>query len=151
MRIRLDDLTGDAILELLRVHMEFAVRNSPRHSRHALDAEALKAPDVTFYAAWIDEDLAGCGALRELDATHGEIKSMRTHAAHLRRGVAAAMLEHLLDVARSRGYRRVSLETGSSDTYVPARALYERFGFALCGPFSNYVVDPNSVFMTRAL
>ncbi len=95
--------------------------------------------------------MVGCGALRELDATHGEIKSMRTAPSHLRRGVAATLLEHILSVAKKRAYHRLSLETGSQDAFAPARALYARFGFEPCGPFADYVDDPNSIFMTRVL
>jgi len=93
----------------------------------------------------------GCGALKELDATHAELKSMRTSSPHLRKGVGAALLEHMLNVARERAYRRLSLETGSIEAFAPARALYARFGFEPCGPFADYVEDPNSVFMTLDL
>jgi putative acetyltransferase len=125
--------------------------HSPPESIHALPIEALRAPEVTFWTVWQGSDLVGCGALKELDASHGELKSMRTRASHLRKGVATALLEHMLTVARQRGYRRLSLETGSMDAFAPARSLYARFGFRLCGPFAAYVEDPNSVFMTREL
>ena len=93
----------------------------------------------------------GCGALKELDPTHGEIKSMRTASAHLRKGVAAALLIHNMEEARRRSYRRLSLETGSMDAFAPARSLYTRFGFRFCPPFADYVEDPFSVFMTLEL
>jgi putative acetyltransferase len=125
--------------------------HSPPESIHALPIEALRAPEVTFWTVWQGSDLVGCGALKELDASHAELKSMRTRASHLRRGVASALLEHMLTVARQRGYRRLSLETGSMNAFAPARSLYARHGFRLCGPFAAYVEDPNSVFMTREL
>jgi len=118
---------------------------------HALDLEGLRAPEVDFWSAWLGSELVGCGALKELNASHGELKSMRTAASHLRKGVAAAILEHMMNVARKRAYRQLSLETGSMEAFAPARALYARFGFELCGPFADYVEDPYSVFMTREL
>jgi len=149
--IRDDDLAGPEIAALLREHLAFVAVHSPAESIHALDLESLRAPEVTFWTAWEGAELVGCGALVELDESHGEIKSMRTAAAHRRRGVARAVLEHLLSVAGQRGYRRVSLETGSQEAFAPARALYARFGFERCGPFGDYGDDPNSVFMTREL
>jgi putative acetyltransferase len=125
--------------------------HSPPESVHALDLEGLRAADVTFWSVWDGDALVGCGALKELAPDHGELKSMRTAASHLRRGVAAAVLEHIVGVARGRGYRRLSLETGSAEAFAPARALYARFGFQFCGPFGDYGDDPHSVFMTRTL
>jgi putative acetyltransferase len=118
---------------------------------HALGIDALRGPDITFWTAWQDAELLGCGALKQLDAHHVEIKSMRTVTRHLRKGVAAGILRHLLVEATRRGYRRVSLETGSMGAFAPARNLYARFGFEPCGPFDGYVEDPYSVFMTREL
>jgi putative acetyltransferase len=112
---------------------------------------ALRKPDVTFWTAWSDGELLGCGALKALDRAHGEIKSMRTSTAHRRKGVARAMLQHIIDEARTRGYARLSLETGSQPAFEPARTLYRSFGFAYCGPFADYREDPNSVFLTRTL
>ena len=149
--IRTGDFSGPGIAELLREHLAFVYGHSPQESVHALDLDALRAPDVSFFSVWQGPDLVGCGALKQLDATHAELKSMRTASTHLRQGVAAALLEHLLGVARRRACRRVSLETGSQDAFAPARALYARFGFEPCGPFAGYVEDPNSVFMTRSL
>ena len=149
--IREDDLSGPEIAMLLREHLASMALHSPPESVHALDLEALRAPDVSFWSVWEGPELAGCGALKELDAYHGELKSMRTASTHLRRGVAVVLLEHMLSVARKRGYRRLSLETGSMEAFAPARALYSRFGFELCGPFADYVPDPYSVFMTLEL
>lgn len=151
MVIRLDDLQGPEIRALLEEHLRHMHEMSPPESVHALDIAALRRPDVTFWTAWEGAALLGCGALRELDPTHGEIKSMRTSRAHLRRGTARAMLAHIVDAARRRGYARLSLETGSMTGFAPARRLYAGFGFAICPPFGDYVDDPNSVFMTLAL
>lgn len=149
--IREDDLSGEAVQALLARHLEGVRGLSPPCSVHALDLDGLRGDDVTFWSLWSGDELAGCGALKRHDADLAEIKSMRTADAFLRRGVGAAMLRHLLDVARGRGYRRVSLETGSQDGFAAARALYARQGFTTCGPFADYVEDPNSVFMTMSL
>lgn len=149
--IRKDDLSDAAVQALLSEHLQNMALHSPPESIHALDLEALRQPGITFWTAWEGSELLGCGALKELDATHAEIKSMRTATAHRRKGVAAAMLGHLLTIAGQRGYRRLSLETGSMAAFEPARAMYARFGFVPCGPFSGYVEDPYSVFMTRTL
>lgn len=151
MEIRIDDLRGSEIARLLQEHLDEMFLHSPAESVHALDLERLRRPDITFWTVWEDGELLGCGALKALDATHGELKSMRTAQRHLRRGVAATLMRHMLQVARQRGYRRLSLETGSPDAFLPARAMYERFGFEECGPFGDYVEDPYSVFMTLAL
>jgi putative acetyltransferase len=151
MDLRLDDLRHPDVIALLQEHLDWMHRTSPPESVHALDLDALRQPDIAFWTLWDGEALAGCGALRALDATHGEVKSMRTAQTHLRRGVAATMLDHILAEARRRGYARLSLETGSMDYFAPARALYARAGFRPCAPFGDYVEDPNSVFMTRVL
>lgn len=151
MRITIDDLSGPAIRNLLRAHLQNLAALSPPESMHALDLEALRKPEITFWSVWDGEELAGCGALKELDAKHAEIKSMRTATAHLRRGVASMLLQHIIDEAKRRNYRRMSLETGAGDAFVPARTLYTKFGFKLCGPFADYIDDPNSVFMTQEL
>ncbi|KAA3633679.1 MAG: GNAT family N-acetyltransferase [Proteobacteria bacterium] len=124
---------------------------SPPESKHALDIDGLRAPDVTFWTMRDDGELVGCAALKALDSAHAEIKSMRTSAEHRGRGVGAALLAHLLSEARSRGFRRVSLETGSMGYFAPARALYLKFGFGYCEPFAGYKHDPHSVFMSKAL
>ena len=151
MHIRVDDLTGSDIIQLLREHLQGVAQHSPPESIHALDLDGLRRPDITFWSVWHDGQLMGCGALKELDRRHGEIKSMRTSAAHLRKGVAARLMQHILEEAGRRGYERLSLETGSMEAFAPARRLYARFGFVMCGPFAGYVEDPNSVFMTRAM
>ena len=151
MDIRLDDLTGPDIHALLEEHLAHMRQISPPESVHALDLAALRRPEITFWTVWQGETLLGCGALKALSGSHGEIKSMRTAQAHRRQGVARAMLEHILAEAQQRGYTRVSLETGALDAFHPAHRLYERFGFSSCEPFADYVADPNSVFMTKAL
>jgi putative acetyltransferase len=151
MDIRHDDLRGPDIRALLDEHLRDMRAISPPESVHALDLAALRGPDITFWTVWSASELLGCGALKELDPRHGEIKSMRTAAAHRREGVARAMLRHILREAESRGYLRLSLETGSQAAFEPARRLYASFGFAFCPPFGTYGEDPNSVFMTRLL
>lgn len=151
MQIRPNDLKGPQIAELLRQHMAGMLASSPKESVHAFDLERLRQPDVTFWSAWDGGELMGCGAMKELDRRHGELKSMRTATAHLRKGVAAALLRHMLAEARRRGYRRLSLETGSGPAFEPAQRLYEKFGFRRCGPFADYREDPFSVFMTLAI
>jgi putative acetyltransferase len=149
MKIRLDDLTGPEIRALLEEHLRNMHEISPPESVHALDLDALRHPSITFWTAWAGNELLGCGALKELDPTQGEIKSMRTTTTRRRSGVARAILERILATARERGYARLSLETGSEPEFLPARRLYESFGFTYCPPFSDYAEDPHSVFMTR--
>jgi putative acetyltransferase len=151
VEIRLDNLRGPEIIRLLDEHLHSMTLHSPPESVHALDLEALRQPDVSFWSVWEDSELLGCGAIKELDARHGEIKSMRTAAGHLRKGVAATLMQHILRVARQRSYQRLSLETGSAAAFAPARSMYARFGFVPCEPFADYVPDPHSVFMTRTL
>ncbi len=151
MEIRLDDLTGSEVIELLHEHLRCMAQVSPRESCHALNLDGLRKPGVTFWSIWNGSDLAGCGALKELDPHHGEIKSMRTAYAYQRKGVASQMLRHLMEESRRRGYRQLSLETGAMEYFAPARRLYASFGFFECGPFAGYVKDPNSVFMTKQL
>jgi len=151
MDIRIDDLRGPEIADLLHEHLRDMHRVSPPESIHALDLEGLRKPEITFWTIWDAGILAGCGAIKELDPQHAEIKSMRTASSHRRKGVAKQLLQHLLDEAKQRGYTRVSLETGSMDFFMPARALYASFGFKNCPPFSDYIEDPNSVFMTKEL
>ncbi|KOO51209.1 GNAT family N-acetyltransferase [Viridibacillus arvi] len=151
MDIRIDDLSGDDVKALLEEHLQGMALNSPPKSIHALNIEELKKPEITFWSAWDEGALAGCGALKELDAHHGEIKSMRTSSLYLRKGVARSILEHIIEMARYRGYKRLSLETGSMEAFEPAKRLYLKKGFQYCKPFSNYIEDPNSVFMTLEL
>jgi putative acetyltransferase len=149
--IRLDDLAGPEIHALLAEHLRNMRSISPPESVHALDLDGLRAPGVSFWTVWSDGSLLGCGALKELAADHGEVKSMRTAAVHRRRGVARAVLTHIIGEAVRRRYARLSLETGSQPPFEPARRLYETFGFVYCPPFDGYVDDPNSVFMTKRL
>jgi putative acetyltransferase len=151
MNIKIDDLHGSEIHALLQEHLQSMALHSPPESVHALDVEALRKPEITFWTAWESGELLGCGALKELDSQHAEIKSMRTSSLHLRKGVAKNLLNHILEEASRRGYSRLSLETGSMEAFEPARKLYAGFGFAFCEPFADYVEDPNSVFMTRRL
>ncbi len=151
MHIELDDLSRPEIAELLKEHMAHMFLVTPRESVHALPIEGLCSPDITFWSVRENGELLGCGALKELDPQHGEIKSMRTASAHLRKGVARAIVHHIIAEAKQRGYRRLSLETGSMAAFEPARQLYAACGFNFCEPFGDYVDDPNSVFMTMEL
>jgi putative acetyltransferase len=151
MQIQIDDPARPDVFALLEEHLRNMHELSPPESVHALDVSKLKGPDITFWTVRDGNVLLGCGALKELDATHGEVKSMRTPAVLRRRGAGRAVLAHIIDVARGRGYRRLSLETGSMGAFTPAHRLYESFGFKYCGPFGEYLPDPNSVFMTLAL
>ena len=151
MQIRIDDLRGPEIAELLATHVAFCRASSPPESTHVLDLDALRSPEITFWSAWHGASLLGCAALKELDPTHGEVKSMHTAARHRGRGVGLELLRQIVGEARSRGYRRLSLETGSMEAFASARALYTRFGFVDCPPFGDYRLDPNSVFMTLDL
>ncbi|BBF85002.1 histone acetyltransferase HPA2 [Aquitalea magnusonii] len=151
MQIIIDELSDPRVHALLQEHLAGMYANSPAASVHALDLTGLQAPDITFWTAWEGEVLLGCGALKQLEPAHGEIKSMRTAAAHLRKGVAQRMLAHILHTAQQRGYQRLSLETGSSAAFLPALALYESFGFSRCGPFAHYREDPFSIFMSKQL
>jgi putative acetyltransferase len=148
MIIKLDDLQHPAIHALLNEHLQNMYELSPLESVHALDLEKLRVPDITFWTIWENEVLLGCGALKELDQKHGEIKSMRTPRTHRRRGAGRAILTHIIEVAKERSYERLSLETGTAEAFIPARKLYESFGFTYCDPFGDYTDDPNSVFMT---
>lgn len=144
-------LDRDEVVALVRIHLASAQAHSPPESVHALGLERLKQPGLRFFTAWIDDTLAGMGAIKVLSPDHAELKSMRTAEAFQRQGVAAATLRHLLNVAADMGCTRVSLETGSMAAFAPARALYARFGFVECAPFGDYREDPYSVCMTRML
>ena len=148
MQIVEGDLSNPQVIGLLEQHLEGMHEHSPPESVHALDLEGLHAANVTFWSAWEGAELLGCGALQELDPRHGEIKSMRTAEQHLGRGVGSAILQHLIDEARRRRYTRLSLETGSGPGFEASHALYLKFGFVFCGPFSDYTDDPFSRFMT---
>ena len=151
MEIKLDDLTGTEIAELINGHLTSMATHSPPESIHALNLKELNKPGITFWSVWVGNELVGCGALKELDMNHGEIKSMKTSPNYLRRGVARRMLEHIIHVAKERNYKKLSLETRSMDAFKPAQKLYESFGFGYCEPFADYKEDPNSVFMTKEL
>ncbi len=149
--IAVDALEDDGVIRLLEEHLADMRATSPPESIHALDAGALRSPDITFWCARENGEAIGCIALKRLSAGAGEVKSMRTSARHRGRGVAAQLLAHLLGEARARGYSKLSLETGSMDFFAPARTLYEKFGFHYCEPFADYCDDPNSVFMELTL
>ena len=149
--IREDDLSDAEVAALLRLHLDEMHQWSPPESVHAMPIERLRAPDVTFYSLWQGGRLAACGALKQIDPCHGELKSMRAHPDFRGRGAGRAVLDHLLGEARRRGYKRVSLETGRPEPFWPARALYAANGFAECPPFADYVADDFSICMTREL
>ena len=151
MRIKIDDLNGPEIAALLQEHLEDMYATSPPDSVHALDLTALRQPEITFWTLWDGDSLAGCGAMKHLSPRHAEIKSMRTAGTYRGQGVASAILQHIIHEAEQRAYQRLSLETGSMAFFAPARRLYMRFGFTLCGPFGDYIDDPNSVFMTKEM
>lgn len=146
-----DDLTGPEITALLRLHLDEMHQWSPPESVHAMPVERLRASDMAFWSAWEGCDLAACGALRVLGPAHGEIKSMRAAPQWRGKGAGKAMLAHLLAQARARDYRRVSLETGRPEPFLPARRLYESHGFVECPPFADYVADDFSICMTLTL
>ena len=149
--IRLDKLESPEVLALLQEHLDSLEATAPADSRHALDLAGLRRDDITFWSVWDGATLAGFGALKHLTESHAEIKSMRTAASHLRRGVATKLLRHLIQEAAARGYSQLSLETGSMEFFKAARHLYAACGFVTCGPFGNYKLDPNSVFMTMRI
>lgn len=151
IEIRADDLSGPATQRLIARHLAGMHAHSPPESVHALDLARLRDPAVTFWSAWIDGALAGCGALKHLDGLRGEVKSMRVDDAFLGRGVGRALLRHIVGEARARGMASLWLETGSGDAFAPALRLYASEGFVACGPFDGYADDPFSRFMTRAL
>lgn len=149
--IRQDDPTSPALGELLALHVAFGRAHTPRENAHVLEPAALAAEAVTFWTAWDDDALAGMAALRELATDQGELKSMRTAPGHARKGVGRALLAHVVATARTRGYTRISLETGTAPPFAPANALYERAGFVDCEAFGGYPASPHNRFMTLAL
>ena len=150
-RIELDDVSRPQVLALLEEHLRDMHEITPPGKIFAFDASKLRAPGVTFWTAWQDDTLLGCAALKELSATEGEIKSMRTPSALRRTGAGRALLNHIIDVARSRGYRMLYLETGCQPAFQKAQTLYRSAGFAACGPFGSYRENGNSVFMSLSL
>jgi putative acetyltransferase len=151
MNIKIDKLDGPEIAKLLQQHLDDMARHSPPKSIHALDLETLRQPEITFWSLWQGNQLAGCAALKTHSPQHAEIKSMRTARGYLRQGVGATLLQHIIDVAKGRGYLCLSLETGSMAAFQPARLMYTQFGFEYCPPFADYTEDPNSLFMTKNL
>jgi putative acetyltransferase len=149
MIIKIDNLDGTEVKQLLQEHHEDMLKHSPPESVHALDLSSLKHHDVTFWTAWINGQLAGCGALKKLDDKHAELKSMRTSQQFLRKGVAANILKQMLTTAEEQSYEKVSLETGTMDVFVPAQKLYKSFGFRECKPFADYQADPYSMFLEK--
>lgn len=151
MIIEVDDLSRPEVHALLEEHLTNMHELSPAEQVFALDLAKLKAPDITFWTAWEDQKLIGCGALKELSPTHGEVKSMRTPKALRRRGAGRRLLQTIIDEARSRGYERLSLETGSHPDFHKAHTLYRSAGFEYSGPFGGYLENPHSVFMSKFL
>lgn len=151
MKIKIDDLSSGEVISLLEEHLSDMYATSPPECVHALDVQALKSPEITFFSTWIDSALAACVGIKRLSSLEVELKSMRTSHAFRGKGVASKQLEHVLNFAREQGYKRINLETGTQDYFKPARNLYKKFGFTDCGPFSSYKLNPNSHFMTRYL
>jgi putative acetyltransferase len=151
VKIIVDDLTGPEIAAFLQAHVDEMIAVTPPQSKHALDLPGLQVPEVTFWSVLDGTTLVGCGALKAIDADHAEVKSMRTAPTHKRRGIATMMLQHIMTEAKRMGFSRLSLETGSFEFFRPARELYERNGFEYGGPFGDYTLDPNSVYMTKVL
>jgi putative acetyltransferase len=151
LRVVVDDLSGPQVAAFLEEHIREMRSITPPESKHALDLDGLRRPEVTFWSVIDGDTVVGCGAIKRLDDGHAEVKSMRTSSRRRRGGVASLLLGHILTEARRMGFTRLSLETGSAEFFLPARKLYERFGFDYCEPFADYRPDPNSVFMTRAL
>jgi putative acetyltransferase len=151
MKIEVDDLTRTQVHELLEEHLANMHELSPPEQVFALDLEKLRTPDITFWTAWEDITLVGCGALKELSLNYGEIKSMRTPALRRRTGAGRALLRTIIEEAKSRGYLQLSLETGSHPEFHKAHALYRSEGFQYSGPFAEYLENPHSVFMSLQL
>lgn len=151
LKIIEDGLDNQQVLAMLRFHFDTNMAVTPPGSAHVFDVSRLKQSDVFFWTAWNDETLMGTGALKLMDANHGEIKSMHTLQTARRSGVGAAMLRHIMEQAKAKGLKRLSLETGSFEFFAPARALYARHGFDECPPFGDYKRDPHSTFMTREI
>jgi putative acetyltransferase len=151
VEIKVDDLSGPEIAKFLEEHLRDMRTMCPPESEHALDIEGLRQPDITFWTVRDGAVLVACGAIKELDGENAEIKSMRTSVSHRGKGIASRLLQHMLTEAATRGYRCVSLETGSMSYFEPARRLYEKFGFEYCTPFAGYREDPHSIFMKKTL
>jgi putative acetyltransferase len=151
VKIVVDDLTAPQIARFLDEHVREMLSITPPESKHALDLDALRRPEITFWSVMDGDTVVGCGALKRLDVSHAEVKSMRTAPVRKRSGIASLVLEHIIAEARRMGFTRLSLETGSAEFFLPARRLYEKLGFEYCEPFADYRPDANSVFLTRTL
>ena len=151
MEIRIDTELGEEVEKLLQEHIDDMQSVSPPESKHALDIDGLRHPDVTLWCIWDGDQLAGFGAIKELNKTQAELKSMRTSSMYPRRGIASMLLDHIIDVSRRRGYQGLSLETGSMAFFDPEKHLYEKYNFEYCLPFADYKEDSHSVFMTKKL
>ena len=151
VRIIPGDFTDSRVVDLLRVHVTRARSATAPGSAHALGLTQLQSPDISFWTIWEDHTLLGCGALKRLSGDHGEVKSMHTARAMRGKGAGSAMLRHIIQTARERGISRLSLETGTAEYFAPARTLYKSQGFVECPPFGDYVLDPNSLFMSLDL
>jgi putative acetyltransferase len=149
--IKIDDLSDPRIARFLEEHLNDMQSVTPPESCHALDLDALRRPEITFWSVWNDDELVGCGALKMLTDIHAELKSMRTSAKHRGTGLGTMLLQHIISEARRRGIQQISLETGAIPFFDAARALYEKNGFEYCGPFNGYKDDPNCVFMSREI
>jgi putative acetyltransferase len=147
LEIRLDDLSGQQVQDLLASHLAGMQENSPPESVYALDLASLRTSDVSVWTAWEGRDLCGVGALKQLSPSNGEIKSMRTDNRHLRKGVGQALLDHIIAVAQERGYRRISLETGSGTEFEAALSLYRKRGFTNGEPFGDYAPTDFNQFL----
>jgi putative acetyltransferase len=151
MEIKMDNLDGGEVIALLEEHLSDMYATSPPESVHALDVQALKSSNITFFSAWFNGSIAGCIAIKNLDSQNAEIKSMRTSHNFRGQGVASELLTFVLSFAKQQGYKKISLETGTQEYFQPAHNLYKKFGFTECGPFSDYKLDPNSQFMSRGV
>ncbi|MDN3357913.1 GNAT family N-acetyltransferase [Actinomadura sp. DC4] len=151
MKIIVDDLSGPEIAAFIDDHVRDMRELTPLESKHALDLDGLRRPEITFWSVYDDDALVGCGAIKRLSADHAEVKAMRTASARKRGGVASLLLEHMIAEARRMGFARLSLETGTAEPFLPARRLYEKFGFVYTDPFADYTLDPHSTYMTKVL
>ncbi|RAO67572.1 uncharacterized protein BHQ10_003584 [Talaromyces amestolkiae] len=151
MHVTTGDLNNPKLRTLLTYHFQDLQTKSSPETSFVLDLSALQKPNITIYTVWDGDELLGCGAIKELDPTHGEIKSMRTAPEHLRKGVARALVQHMITEAKRRQYSRLSLETGTVAAFVDAKRLYERCGFVRCEPFADYVAHEDNMFMTIEL
>ncbi len=151
VEVKQDDIKKSHLIKLLEVHHQDMLKHSPIESVHALDLSSWQSSDITFWTAWIDKSLAGCGALRIFNNQHAEIKAMRTVSKHLRKGVAGLLLEHIIKYAKKNNIEKIYLETGSAKAFEPAHKLYISFGFIDCKPFADYAEDPLSRFMIRSI